>query len=235
MNYYYFLLILAQILHTSSSDPNFNTCFPANCGQLEIAYPFYIPNQQKSYCGYPGFEVSCQDGPFPYLNISGSNYVIKNIWYENHTLEVVNSVFLNSANQSADCSGAIRNMTLDSSLFNFATSNGELILLIKCPENILTKYEQRRVNCGAIVMEEDTSEVESLKHECDRVASVPYQGEKESFIEMLRSGVLLSWVAANCSDCEDSGGQCGYSQSLSTFQCYCSDRPHSHQCHSKSS
>ena len=83
------------------------------------------------------------------------------------------------------------------------------------------------VNCGALVMEEDNTEFDSFKHECDRVALVPYQGEKESFIEMLRSGVLLSWVATNYSDCVDRGGQCGYSQSLSSFQCYCSDNPRS--------
>lgn len=160
--------------------------------------------------------------------------MIKKIWYENQTFEVVNSVFFPSATQTPNCSGSIRNMTLDSSVFNFAASHSELILLVNCPENSVTKYEQYMVNCGALAMEEDDPEFERLKHRCDRVVSVPYEGEKESFIEALRTGVLLSWVANNCSDCAHSGGQCGYSQTLSAFQCYCSDRPHSHRCHSKS-
>ncbi|KAJ8445310.1 hypothetical protein Cgig2_010668 [Carnegiea gigantea] len=231
MNYYYFLFTLALILHIcSSSDPYFNTCFSAKCGDVKITYPFYTANQQKLHCGYPGFEVSCQNGSSPYLNISGSNYVIKKIWYENQTFEVVNSIFLPSATQTPNCSGSIRNMTLDSSLFNFAASHNELILLVNCPQNSSTKYKQYMVNCGALAMEENDPEFEGLKHKCDRVVLVPYEGEKESFTEVLRRGVALRWVANNCSDCAHSGGQCGYNQTSSAFQCYCSDGSYSHQC-----
>lgn len=168
--------------------------------------------------------------------------MIKNIWYENQTIEVVNSVFLNSENRS-DCSGSIRNLTLGKGLYEFATQHSDLMLLMKCPESILEKNGESVVNCGglAVVERDDSPELEGLKGECGGVVLVPYSGgEREGKIsrstslrEVLSRGVLLRWVASNCSDCDDSGGQCGYNHTLSQFQCYCYDRPHSHQCHKR--
>ena len=65
--------------------PFFGTCPSKNCGQLEVTYPFCIIGQQNEYCGYPGFEDSCENGTIPLVNISGNPYAIQQIWYTSQT------------------------------------------------------------------------------------------------------------------------------------------------------
>lgn len=56
-------------------------------------------------------------------------------------------------------------------------------------------------------------------------------GFKTTTREMLSRGFLLNWMSGNnCSQCESTGGKCGYDRSSSHFSCYCRDRPHAVNC-----
>jgi hypothetical protein len=59
-----------------------------------------------------------------------------------------------------------------------------------------------------------------------------YRGENVGAERMLERGFVLNWTASNCSDCEESGGKCGFDTATYHFKCFCPDRPHTWQCNS---
>ncbi|XP_074295613.1 LEAF RUST 10 DISEASE-RESISTANCE LOCUS RECEPTOR-LIKE PROTEIN KINASE-like 1.2 isoform X2 [Silene latifolia] len=222
-------------LYFSLSANHFGDCIPKKCGNLNISYPFYMIDKQYSYCGYPGFEVSCKDDNFPYINISGSSYVVKNVSYEEQTIQVVNSMLLESSAGQIACSELLGHLNLTASNDKFKyTANHSISLVLDCPQKVLQEHSPNWVICGAVGVYEDESRLKEMEGKCNGgVVSVPYEGEtmkNGNVTEMLGEGFSLKWMANNCSACHESGGQCGYDQTISTFSCFCPDRTHAHQC-----
>jgi hypothetical protein len=50
-----------------------------------------------------------------------------------------------------------------------------------------------------------------------------------NYTEILKTGFLLTWSAPNCSNCENSGGRCGFDNS--EFVCFCLDGDHHKTCY----
>lgn len=48
--------------------------------------------------------------------------------------------------------------------------------------------------------------------------------------EAARNGFSVEWTAGECRFCSDSGGFCGFNESIHHFKCYCPDRPHAWHC-----
>ncbi|GLU12981.1 hypothetical protein SLE2022_296330 [Rubroshorea leprosula] len=51
---------------------------------------------------------------------------------------------------------------------------------------------------------------------------------KTNYSEILKMGFLLNWTAYGCSNCQSSGGRCGFDDHQ--FICFCPDKPHSKTC-----
>ncbi|KAH9616020.1 hypothetical protein KSS87_004905 [Heliosperma pusillum] len=230
------LTFLLQLkLYLSLSANHFGDCIPKKCGNISISYPFYMINQQKSYCGYPGFEVSCKDDKFPYLNISGGSYVVKNVSYEEQIIQVVNSMFLDSFSGKIACSGLLQhlNFTFNYDKFSFRANHTDIVLMMNCPQKVLQENSPSWVICGAVGVYQDETRLKDLGEKCNGVISVPYEGERMkngNVKEMLEEGFSLKWMANNCSACHVSGGQCGYDQTINEFSCFCPDRTHARLC-----
>ncbi|KAK9705186.1 hypothetical protein RND81_07G039500 [Saponaria officinalis] len=95
------------------------------------------------------------------------------------------------------------------------------------------KFAKNSVICGAVGVYQNASKLDDLKSECERMVSVPYDGDISNVSivkEMLEKGFSLKWVANNCSTCEYSGGRCGYDQDLEVFRCFCPDQIGSLSC-----
>lgn len=94
-----FIIILGFFLlsmdFVGAVDPYYQNCrVPRTCGDnqtMTISFPFYIPDQQNSHCGYPGFELSCNDKKIPILNLSNDSYIVRQISYENQSFIVSNT------------------------------------------------------------------------------------------------------------------------------------------------
>ncbi|KAK2635211.1 hypothetical protein Ddye_030003 [Dipteronia dyeriana] len=77
-------------------DPHYLAFVNKTCSDAQnISFPFYIKDQQQSFCGFPGFELSCNNKGSPILGIpdSDNQYIIHHIFYNNQTLRVSNSTF----------------------------------------------------------------------------------------------------------------------------------------------
>ena len=109
----------------------FHACKPKKCGELSISYPFYIEDQQEPFCGYQGFQVTCNSKNETVINLSDDTYFVEDIFYGNQSVHIVNTAFLDDA---FNCSPVIHNLTLEGR-FKFAFNHSEVIFLQNCTKD----------------------------------------------------------------------------------------------------
>ncbi|GKV51859.1 hypothetical protein SLEP1_g58482 [Rubroshorea leprosula] len=233
-----FLSTLAS--ETLSLDAKFEACVPRSCGNgPNVSYPFWISQEQDSFCGWPNFEITCKDKS-PVLIISEDHYIIKDIFYNNNSLLVVSAVVYEEI-----CPIPVRNFTLHRTPFSLSSDNFNFSFLYNCTKQPVypTYYP---VSCASnaslhsfAVFDKDVLEYMnySLKS-CQSFVNAPILGMgsncnftglvKTNYSEILKMGFHLNWTAHSCSNCESSGGRCGFDDHQ--FICFCPDKPHSKTC-----
>ncbi|XP_068489985.1 LEAF RUST 10 DISEASE-RESISTANCEUS RECEPTOR-LIKE PROTEIN KINASE-like 1.2 isoform X3 [Phaseolus vulgaris] len=230
--------LLAQIT-SSQIDPKFTACAPKTCpnNTQNISFPFYIQGTQEPYCGSPGFAISCSPHGFPILNLSHTQYFIRQIFYQNQSLRVSNAAFSTlQSNTTKACLAPTQNLTLPpTNVLRVAPNQTDVVLFYGCDAPSL---DEQRVGCSA---ENETSSVLALDKRDTNISFVAknckggavdtvVEDGLEGVGEALRKGFLLSWTAGNCSVCNSTGGRCGFDSAMFTFRCYCTDRVHSAKC-----
>lgn len=208
--------------------PRIEDCEPKICGQTNVTYPFWIPGQQPSYCGFPSFGLTC-DNYVPTIQISGQDYYIQSIFYQNQSMLVANTQYVDDG-----CPVAHLNVSLDPTSFSFSSAN-KALLFSYCPELPPNQY---RVPCastnvsvylGGSIM---PSHINS-SNGCDTVVApvLAYPAANSSdYAPLLKNGFLLDWTVTDCTECATSGGRCGYANSTQQFICICADGAHSTTC-----
>ena len=67
-----------------------HTCSASSCGNIHnISFPFRLKTDPEN-CGYPGYELSCENDR-TVLYISGGKYYVQEISYNNYTIRIVDS------------------------------------------------------------------------------------------------------------------------------------------------
>ncbi|XP_043694638.1 LEAF RUST 10 DISEASE-RESISTANCE LOCUS RECEPTOR-LIKE PROTEIN KINASE-like 1.2 [Telopea speciosissima] len=250
MNTTLFLLLLllfsAVIQEAKSVDPKFEACEPQSCGHgPNISFPFWIPLVHKNYCGNPGYEITCLDNE-PTLLITDENYLIRDIFYANHSLLMVNSEA-----ESNSCPVPLHNFTLNNTPFEFGHTPSNLLFFYNCTKPISSEY-QFPVNCSTNVtgnhsfalFENDLGwpYLNYTFHTCKSTVSAPVDmtgmSSKDlvgtSYSDLLSRGFMLEWTeSSNCSKCDASGGRCGYYKKQ--FLCLCPNGSNGQSCTGKSS
>ncbi|KAL5553108.1 hypothetical protein UlMin_040509 [Ulmus minor] len=235
-----FYLLSDKNLFVYAVDKQFEACRVArSCGNQSISFPFYIPGLQQPYCGYPGFDVSCNND-IPYLSFSDDFYIIREIFYHNQSLIISNAVFFTP---TPGCLPRVRNLSLPAD-FKLAGNQSQLLLFSNCHDS----YSQR--NFGKYIIgcdfENQSSSVLALpedervrldKQECgeDDVVAAPIRyGDRNESSEGMRGvlerGFMLNWTTSDCSLCQSSGGKCGFETETFHFKCFCPDRPNAARC-----
>ncbi|KAI8022005.1 LEAF RUST 10 DISEASE-RESISTANCE LOCUS RECEPTOR-LIKE PROTEIN KINASE-like 1.2 [Camellia lanceoleosa] len=229
---------------TSCVDSQYEACVPKTCGGKSISYPFWIQGEQESYCGYPGFELTCQNN-HSILQIPENNYTVQEIFYGNQSIRI------SVSNLGGECLPPIRNLSLEVGKFKFASSDiPYLHILSNCslslPGGLL---DYNRISCGAknedvwgsaLAMFENNKNLSYALGKCKTQVLAPvelnvYDGIEEDYMDVLRRGFVLRWTATDCSECESSGGRCGFNESSFHFLCFCKDRPHRVSCKTRGS
>ncbi|GJZ13313.1 concanavalin A-like lectin/glucanase [Tanacetum coccineum] len=191
----------------------YEDCAPRkSCGDgMNVSFPFYIRNLQPSYCGYPGFELDCNNnGSSLIIQISGNNYLVDRINYEGKYLQLRNS--------PTTCPLAIKNLTFDNNddvIFRLY-SNEKVVFLMNCdisqlPNKNLTRY--RIGSCDQLVMDYDNWNLGIGMEVCTQMVVAPVRGidfgtwvDGGNYKEVMKWGFILLWDAQDCSTCTQSGG-----------------------------
>ncbi|KAJ0038982.1 hypothetical protein Pint_21989 [Pistacia integerrima] len=227
-----------------------NCSVPETCGDGQtITFPFYIRGKQPSFCGYPGFEISCNSNGNPVLNLHNIDYIIHEISYNNQFVWVSNAAVSEANKANASCinlsSHRIQNVSLPEDRFALLSNQSELVLLYNCNSSLpgeLIRYrdgicENENKTAGTVLaLVRNDPNLENASRACsgDRVVApvdvYAGNGAFSNIGEVIKRGFLLNWTASNCSVCEESGGRCGFNASTYLFKCFCTDRPRAQQC-----
>ncbi|KDO37801.1 hypothetical protein CISIN_1g024599mg [Citrus sinensis] len=238
-------LLLARTV-SGEIDRQYLACVTKTCGDGQnISFPFYIENQQEAYCGYPGFNLSCNDKGNPVLKLSSdTNYIVEKIVYHNHSVHVSNAAFSETNSDAACTFTRIKNVSLPAE-FQLAPDQKQAVFLYNCNSSLPEKLLRHKLlagNCSGddtvLGMFEDDSDLDYASKQCKESAVAPVavdmngegMGDHIGIEEMVRKGFLLKWRASDCRVCKESGGRCGFDADTFHFQCYCPDRPHAKHC-----
>lgn len=237
-----FLLIIFLIIFTRqtlSSDQKFEACAPKSCGKGPIiSYPFWIAHSHSPFCGFPSFDIACKDEN-PVIRISNDDYIIRKISYQNHSF-----LLTNAALYDVNCPTPLHNFSLHRTPFTYSSDHIGFFFYYNCTS--LPPNYSYPIDCSS------TSKLHSFaafhdgflefmnfsSNSCQSSVEVPvdYTNEDDDFSELLRKsysdvlkmGFSLNWSAQNCSNCEPSGGRCGFERNQ--FVCFCPDGPHLETC-----
>ncbi|TQD82998.1 hypothetical protein C1H46_031431 [Malus baccata] len=220
-----------------SVDRRFEACEPQTCGNgPHISYPFWLSGKQES-CGYPSFKITCNE-KHPVFSISDDDYIIREIFYSNHSF-----VLANAAVYDDKCPLPQHNLSLDRTPFNYSSDHVNFSFFYDCPEDPSEYMLSYPIDCASNGSHHSFATfhkelVERMNYSLDSCRSsvhLPFDGAANvdalmqmNYTEILKMGFILNWTAQNCSNCERSGGRCGFDDN--EFVCFCSDRPHVKTC-----
>ncbi|XP_058184730.1 LEAF RUST 10 DISEASE-RESISTANCE LOCUS RECEPTOR-LIKE PROTEIN KINASE-like 2.1 isoform X2 [Rhododendron vialii] len=233
-------IIFITTTSISSGDSNYEACVPQNCGNQTIRYPFWIKNKQEPFCGFPGFELNCQNNNYPILQTPNNNFTIQEILYRGQTLRLSNTAVWNLKH---DCWPPISNVSLEVDNFSVVSNGSDLYLLSNCSslgENLLEYRigcgEESRNGNGGLAMFGNDGNLGYGLRSCQTEVLAPVElvsGDVvRDYLSVLRRGFLVKWKAPDCTRCEDSGGRCGFDLVTFHFKCFCTDTVHSGRCSS---
>ncbi|XP_056165618.1 LEAF RUST 10 DISEASE-RESISTANCE LOCUS RECEPTOR-LIKE PROTEIN KINASE-like 1.2 [Syzygium oleosum] len=224
----FFIAILEDPVESSSNEVSYEVCESRNCGgnRPNISYPFYIPEEGRELCGYPGFELKCEGtktmyGPFSVKSISYSESSIHLVSQRDNSCFVPPPFNLLPVNVFLNKSDSLRQLWFFYDCIN--TSFSFPISPVNCTSNVT-------YNGSVALLPNGTFHLQSGF--CQSFAMVPVQlggGFSNQTIkdvdykELLENGFQLKWdllTNKSCSGCQDSGGRCGRSRDRD-FLCYC--------------
>ncbi|KAF7808851.1 LEAF RUST 10 DISEASE-RESISTANCE LOCUS RECEPTOR-LIKE PROTEIN KINASE-like 1.2 isoform X1 [Senna tora] len=188
-----------------------------------------------------GFALSCSNNASPILNLSGTEYIVHEILYNNQSIRVSDAALSSNATDTA-CLPRTNNLTLDKTIFGVAPNQKDLFLVFGCklddgslPEGFLGY----RIGCYAenqtesvLGMRDEGEDLRSALDKCEGGMVRTKMGDEEGRIngEVLRKGFVLNWTVSYCRSCEMTGGKCGFDSEMYTFMCYCPSSDHLVSC-----
>ncbi|XP_024984218.1 LEAF RUST 10 DISEASE-RESISTANCE LOCUS RECEPTOR-LIKE PROTEIN KINASE-like 2.4 [Cynara cardunculus var. scolymus] len=217
------LLIFITIEECSSALDGFNgTCDDSfSCGTISgIGYPFRR-HQDPTHCGYPGFELNCDERNLPTIDIMNLKYQILGIDLTAQILRVVREDMVNSI-----CPQELVNTTINHELFDYTSSYMNISFLFGCP------FSSNIVGFGSILCSTDeiSSPVLVLPGiqgpgDCKTSVVTPVPVgflDPTRLGQVLREGFEVRWkVGRTCSGCMRSGGRCLYNNDTGLTMCGC--------------
>ncbi|XP_056165172.1 LEAF RUST 10 DISEASE-RESISTANCE LOCUS RECEPTOR-LIKE PROTEIN KINASE-like 1.2 isoform X2 [Syzygium oleosum] len=227
----FFISILEDTVASSSNEVSYEACKPHGCrgegDPLKISYPFYIPGEGRELCGYPGFEITCNETKTMY-----AHYSVKSISYKESSIDLVSQGDI-SCLAPRSFTFVPMNIFLNNSFF----LHPRLLFLVNCtnpsfpfPTSPVSCTSNATYNSSVALLPNGT--FYNPSGSCRSSSVVPVQLKKGfsnqtikdvDYKELLENGFRLKWdllTNESCTGCQDSGGRCGRSRDRD-FLCYC--------------
>lgn len=241
---YTITIIFFLVTTVLSVNPKFEACTPRSCGNgPPIKYPFWIPYEQDSFCGYPHFEITCMDNNPVIRTYDNYDLLVKDISYSNSSFTAANMAVY----EDKSCPAPMYNYTLDldQTPFTYSPQNSNLSFFYNCTTEPMD-YPAYEVDCAknathysfAVFHKEALEHKNYSLNECQFMVNAPLSLNstvnftsllRMNYTEVLKMGFLLNWRAApDCQHCEKSGGHCGFDNNK--FLCFCKDKSYPKSC-----
>ncbi|URE29646.1 STYKc [Musa troglodytarum] len=213
--------------------PTMKACEPKACGNgLNISFPFWLAEQQPTYCGYPPFKVACKNGSYsPVLEVVDHQFYFLNISYDSQS-------FLLTATETFDdpCTFPYINITSSSSIYPLSinSANKYIFFLVNCTSDRLDYQRKTCAQNWAYYGGQYNFTGVDLNGTGCALVTVPVIADPASnngdYRQLLRSGFLLNWIWPDCAECKRSGGRCGFNETIGRFMCLCRHQIHPVSC-----
>ncbi|XP_066312375.1 LEAF RUST 10 DISEASE-RESISTANCEUS RECEPTOR-LIKE PROTEIN KINASE-like 2.1 isoform X1 [Miscanthus floridulus] len=230
------------------------------CGGVNIRYPFYLADATREIadygynysCGYTDLLISCQgEAPtgIPFITLGGDNYTVQNIFYDTHTIILVDSDVL----VGGSCPAVRHNVSFNETWLHNSSAFDNLTFFFGCHlgDYMTLEFDAYKIKCADfksppdagpgdsfVVMtdEHDRYPEPELPMHCNMIVTVPVNHDvlmvasnqqdfrSSGYGDVLKRGFELEWerVAADgCHQCEESNGRCAYSQHRDFLGCLC--------------
>jgi hypothetical protein len=106
------LIVILVLVQKTCSAEGSHHCPPSSCGTIRnISYPFRLEGDPK-HCGDQRYTLSCENDLQTVLNLYAGKYYVREIYYNNYTIRVVDPGILN------DTDSFIPHYPLDSTNFS---------------------------------------------------------------------------------------------------------------------
>ncbi|XP_027770089.1 LEAF RUST 10 DISEASE-RESISTANCE LOCUS RECEPTOR-LIKE PROTEIN KINASE-like 1.4 isoform X2 [Solanum pennellii] len=228
-------LVLFHVPRGSSNpDEFYQTCGKTyTCGNIKgLSYPFMSVND-PSFCGYPGFELNCNQDGSTTMEMENIKYRVLNVLPTTQTIRILREDIMKST-----CPVDLVNTTLDYSIFDYASGYTNLTFLYDCPvasdfaemDGTFTcrnsKYHNVFVLPGAVG-----------PGKCDASVTVPVPQmsagnvgslNTSGLAQVLQEGFDIRWKleSKTCSKCIQDKGRCGYDEYSKQTTCFCPGPPY---------
>ncbi|PIA33368.1 hypothetical protein AQUCO_04100056v1 [Aquilegia coerulea] len=243
--FFSFIIFLLVVEIVISADEQFEACVPKNCGEgPNISYPFWINGTQNSSCGFPGYELFCKNKE-PIIKMSGKEYIIRDMVYENQSFSVVKAGLSNDI-----CSPSTYRLNFSPLRITYVPTSVNLSFFFNCTSLLSSEYSRYSLGCGtaqlrnlsvALFSHDPMLRYVLQSGQCETSATIPVDKlgngssletsiSREFISEILNKGFHLRWKASRCDECAKSGGRCGFDNKMFKFICLCTDRPHQRRC-----
>lgn len=193
-------------------------CSITSCGELSIDFPFRLKEaNQRRFCGYPGFELSCNNKSQALLSLPYSgDFVVTRISLEDQRVWI---------NDPDGClpRRLLANLTpeSDNSPFQFGDSyNLVNYSFLNCPSNVTTSSfplppisclgSSNDTNHSVYAVMTDSPFTMSWTSSCELISYAKIPVAFGSFWTDYGADIQLQWDNPNCGYCEAQGGRCGF-------------------------
>ncbi|XP_047338407.1 LEAF RUST 10 DISEASE-RESISTANCE LOCUS RECEPTOR-LIKE PROTEIN KINASE-like 1.2 [Impatiens glandulifera] len=244
----FIVFFVVVVVRGRSSNTSFDVCEqfePKNCGKgPNINYPFWILNSNNSHCGNPKFAVTCDEQNHTIIDLSGEEYIIKDVFYSNNSFLIANSKVYNDLfTYNYTCPIPLHNFTLNDTPFEYSPSTFDIFFFYNCTQNPIDpaynipceNNNNSSLHSFVVYHEEKLLHNNFSIESCESLVNAPIEAADISvllnmnFTDVLRNGFVLQWNDSLCSRCVRSGGDCRYN-STGEFICSCSGQSHSETC-----
>ncbi|XP_055803620.1 LEAF RUST 10 DISEASE-RESISTANCE LOCUS RECEPTOR-LIKE PROTEIN KINASE-like 2.2 [Solanum dulcamara] len=219
----FFILIHLPPL-SSRENKWFSSCGkPFNCGNInEITYPFW-GNDRPKECGYPGFELQCEDQGNTVIQIANINYLVLDINLDGQIITVTRKDL--GADRICQFNSTIDNSNTfeyASSLVNFTFNYACLPWAgsFNCPINGMNYKNGFAIGSDGGAGTCHASIVVPGRKEFSSGGIIRDLGDLK---QLLEQGFDVKWKVdrSHCKECEKLGGRCGFDVGAKEFRCLC--------------
>ncbi|KAL4582512.1 hypothetical protein LXL04_007062 [Taraxacum kok-saghyz] len=211
---------------STNPDEFYTTCNDSfNCGNISgFRFPFR-KETDPTHCGYPGFELKCNQDIPPTITIKNMTYRVQSIDPTTKIIKIIREDMIESI-----CPQNLVNTTVDYNLFDYTSGNMNMSIIFGCPGS-WNNLGIESISCS----NKGDSPAFFIPGvhgpgDCETSVVVPVSVtvlDPNTVGRVVGSGFEVRWKVDDeiCTGCRQSGGRCVYDNVTSLAACGC-PKPH---------
>lgn len=198
---FFFFFFFFPLLN--ASEPK--RCYSSSCGgnNLDVRFPFWLPPEQSSSCGYPGFNLHCTDRHKTALKLPNSgSFLVRDIKSQRIRLS------------DPDNCLARRLLSFDASGSPFSPLHLVNYTFLSCPTENVKSSSLEPIHClgnsTTSFLATPSDLTGSMPSSCQIFKTLPLPVSSPLAVDLNKQDLWLKWDSPDCTGCVDFSPLCGF-------------------------